>query len=177
MQSWRRKWHPTPVLLPGKFHGWRSLVGCSLWGCEESDMNEQLTHTYQMQSSLQTIQSIQKNWDESELSLRLKKKMLKQRKKRILLYDDFRKIVLIPLLNMVMIHISLKKKSCSLILLFNLSATSLPAIKFIITQIQLTRFLWLQLKSLSSLFHAQKNKCQQKKQQEGFMRCAIIPAA
>ena len=29
----RRQWHPTPVLLPGKSHGWRSLVGCSLWGC------------------------------------------------------------------------------------------------------------------------------------------------
>ena len=31
----RRRWHPTPVLLPGKFHGWRSLVGCSPWGCKE----------------------------------------------------------------------------------------------------------------------------------------------
>ena len=30
---WRRQWHPTPVLLPGKSHGWRSLVGCSPWGC------------------------------------------------------------------------------------------------------------------------------------------------
>ena len=29
----RRRWHPTPVLLPGKSHGWRSLVGCSPWGC------------------------------------------------------------------------------------------------------------------------------------------------
>ena len=29
---WRRKWHPTPVLLLGKSHGWRSLVGCSPWG-------------------------------------------------------------------------------------------------------------------------------------------------
>ena len=29
----RRQWHPTPVLLPGKFHGWRGLVGCSPWGC------------------------------------------------------------------------------------------------------------------------------------------------
>ena len=29
---WRRKWHPTPALLPGKPHGWRSLVGCSPWG-------------------------------------------------------------------------------------------------------------------------------------------------
>ena len=30
--SQRRQWHPTPVLLPGKSHGWRSLVGCSPWG-------------------------------------------------------------------------------------------------------------------------------------------------
>ena len=36
----RRWWHPTPVLLPGKSHGWRSLVGCSPWGSEESDMTE-----------------------------------------------------------------------------------------------------------------------------------------
>ena len=34
---WRRKWHPTPVLLCGKSHGWRSLVGCSPWGCKNSD--------------------------------------------------------------------------------------------------------------------------------------------
>ena len=38
----RRQWHPTPVLLPGKSHGWRSLVGCSPWGREESDTTEQL---------------------------------------------------------------------------------------------------------------------------------------
>ena len=38
----RRQWHPTPVLLPGKPYGWRSLVGCSPWGCEESDMTERL---------------------------------------------------------------------------------------------------------------------------------------
>ena len=31
---WRRQWQPTPVLLPGKSHGWKSLVGCSPWGCE-----------------------------------------------------------------------------------------------------------------------------------------------
>ena len=42
---WRRQWHPTPVLLPGKSHGWRSLVGCSPWGCQESDTTEQL-HFY-----------------------------------------------------------------------------------------------------------------------------------
>ena len=39
---WRRQWHPTPVLLPGKSHGRRSLVGCSPWSCEESDTTEQL---------------------------------------------------------------------------------------------------------------------------------------
>ena len=40
--NWRRQWHPTPVLLPGKSHGQRSLVGCSLWGREELDTNEWL---------------------------------------------------------------------------------------------------------------------------------------
>ena len=39
---WRKQWHPTPVLLPGKSHGWRSLMGCSPWGCEKSDMTERL---------------------------------------------------------------------------------------------------------------------------------------
>ena len=38
----RRQWHPIPVLLPGKSHGWRSLVGCSPWGCKESDRTERL---------------------------------------------------------------------------------------------------------------------------------------
>ena len=37
-----RQWQPTPVLLPGKSHGWRSLVGYSPWGREESDTTEQL---------------------------------------------------------------------------------------------------------------------------------------
>ena len=40
--SRRRQWHPTPVLLPGKSHGQRSLVGCSPWGRKESDMTEWL---------------------------------------------------------------------------------------------------------------------------------------
>ena len=40
--SQRRQWHPTPVLLPGKSHGQRSLVGYSPWDCEESDMTERL---------------------------------------------------------------------------------------------------------------------------------------
>ena len=39
---WRRQWQPTPVFLPGKSHGRRSLVGCSPWGHEESDTTERL---------------------------------------------------------------------------------------------------------------------------------------
>ena len=39
---WRRQWHPTPVLLPGKSHGRRSLRGCSPWGCWGSDTTERL---------------------------------------------------------------------------------------------------------------------------------------
>ena len=35
-----RQWHPSPVLLPGESHEWRSLVGCSPWGREESDVTE-----------------------------------------------------------------------------------------------------------------------------------------
>ena len=38
----RRQWHPTPVLLPGKSHVRRSLVGCRPWGLEESDTTERL---------------------------------------------------------------------------------------------------------------------------------------
>ena len=41
--SCRRKWWPTPVLLPGESHGWRSLVGCSPWGWKKSDMTEWLS--------------------------------------------------------------------------------------------------------------------------------------
>ena len=39
---WRRKWQPTPVLLPGKSHGWSSVV----WGCKESDTTERLHFMY-----------------------------------------------------------------------------------------------------------------------------------
>ena len=38
----RRQWHSTPVLLPGKSHGWRSMVGCIPWGRQESDTTERL---------------------------------------------------------------------------------------------------------------------------------------
>ena len=41
-ETWRRKCQPTPVFLPGKSHGQRSLVGYSPWACKESDRTEDL---------------------------------------------------------------------------------------------------------------------------------------
>ena len=41
-KRWRRPWHPTPVLLPGKSHGRRSLVGCSPWFHAESNTTDRL---------------------------------------------------------------------------------------------------------------------------------------
>ena len=38
--SYPLAWHPTPVLLPGKPHGWKSLVGCNPWSRQESDTTE-----------------------------------------------------------------------------------------------------------------------------------------
>ena len=53
---WRRQWHPTPVLLPGKFHGQRSLVGYSPWGRKESDMTERLHFHFTQSCSLRVQQ-------------------------------------------------------------------------------------------------------------------------
>ena len=54
---WKREWLPTPVFLPGEFHGQRSLVGYSHWGCRESDTTEQLTlhHTTAFISHASTV--------------------------------------------------------------------------------------------------------------------------
>ena len=43
---WRRKWQPTPVCMPGKFHGPRSLVGYSLWDGKELDTTERLRFSF-----------------------------------------------------------------------------------------------------------------------------------
>ena len=44
---WSRKWHPTPIFLPEKCHGQRSLVGYSPWGHKELDTTEHVsTHTH-----------------------------------------------------------------------------------------------------------------------------------
>ena len=40
---WRREWQPTPLFLPGKSNGWKSLVGPNSWGHKESDLTE---HTH-----------------------------------------------------------------------------------------------------------------------------------
>ena len=54
---WRKEWHPTPVFLPGEFHGQKSLVGYSPWGRKESDMTESLsTYAYQTQRITARIQ-------------------------------------------------------------------------------------------------------------------------
>ena len=48
--AWRRQWHPTPVLSPGRSHGRRSLVGCSPWGRQELDTTEQLHFHFSLSS-------------------------------------------------------------------------------------------------------------------------------
>ena len=53
----RRQWHPSPVLLPGKSHGQRSLVGCSAWGRQELDTTEQL-HFHPLEKEMATHSSV-----------------------------------------------------------------------------------------------------------------------
>ena len=50
-----KKWQPTPVLLPGKFHGRRSLVGCSPWGCKESDITERFCFTFSLLAHIRSL--------------------------------------------------------------------------------------------------------------------------
>ena len=54
---WRRRWHLTPALLPGKSHGRRSLVGCSPWGRQESDTAERL-HFHALEKEMATYPSV-----------------------------------------------------------------------------------------------------------------------
>ena len=48
---WRRKWQPTPVLLPGKSHGQRNLVGYSAWGRKSQTRLSDFTFTFTRLSS------------------------------------------------------------------------------------------------------------------------------
>ena len=59
---WRGKWQPTPVFLPGKSRGQRSLVGYSSWGCKESDTTEQLNWTEDITPTLRGGKNTQKNY-------------------------------------------------------------------------------------------------------------------
>ena len=64
---WRREWLPTPVFLPGEFHGQRTLVGCSLWGHNELNTTEQLSLFSRSQAHVsknihQTLLSLTKIW-------------------------------------------------------------------------------------------------------------------
>ena len=63
--SRNRRWHPTPVLLPGKSHGRRSLVGCSPGGHEESDTTEQLHFHF----SLFTFMHRRRKWQPTPVFL------------------------------------------------------------------------------------------------------------
>ena len=59
LTSRRRQWHPTPVLLPGKSHGQRSLVGISPWGHEELDTTEWLHfHLHVLEKEMATHSSV-----------------------------------------------------------------------------------------------------------------------
>ena len=63
MPIWRRKQQPIPVLLPGKSHGQRSLVGYSPWGHEELDMTERLQfqfhfHFHALEKEIATHSSV-----------------------------------------------------------------------------------------------------------------------
>ena len=53
----RRQWQPSPVFLSGKSHGWKSLVGCSPWIHEESDMTERL-HFHALEKEMATHFSV-----------------------------------------------------------------------------------------------------------------------
>ena len=59
------QWHPTPVLLPRKSHGRRSLVGCSPWGHKELDTTEVTAHTH-------SVFTFMNFWDVSQRGLNLK---------------------------------------------------------------------------------------------------------
>ena len=71
MIPWRRGWQPSPVFLPGEFHGQRSLVGCSPWGHKELDtLSNSLSHTHthththflEVKCSLGLILSVGARW-------------------------------------------------------------------------------------------------------------------
>ena len=68
--SRRRQWQPTPVLLPGKSHRRRSLVGCSPWGREEPNTTERLSSSRSSSSVFNTSLSfLTSGWQLSEFCI------------------------------------------------------------------------------------------------------------
>ena len=58
---WRRQWHPTPVLLPGRSHGRKSLVGCSPWGVKSQTRLSDFTfpfHFHALEKEMTTHSSV-----------------------------------------------------------------------------------------------------------------------
>ena len=69
LNPWRRKWQATPVFLPGKSHGQRSLMGYSPKGCKESDTTQPLrAHTWDRKAS-PLGQQLRCPWSEPQWSL------------------------------------------------------------------------------------------------------------
>ena len=64
---WRREWQPTPVFLPGEFHGQRSLMGYSPWDRKELDTTEQLTHATRRLCDLTENPDSQHDWSWSQI--------------------------------------------------------------------------------------------------------------
>ena len=62
---WRRKWQPTPVFLSGESQGWRSLVGCRLWGRTESDTTDATWQQQQQQQCVVISCAAALPWEES----------------------------------------------------------------------------------------------------------------
>ena len=90
---WSRKWQPTPVFLPGEFHGQRSLVGYSPWGCKESDTTEHahtcLSHQRQWRPcGLKRNYCFSLNYLE-EFKLEIKKNKLGIFSQRVITRDTF----------------------------------------------------------------------------------------
>ena len=71
---WRRKWQPTPVFLPGKSHGQRSLAGYSPWGCQRAG-HALLTEPAYMQCIIHTFYCCVK---QLKIFLQRKKRHLKE---------------------------------------------------------------------------------------------------
>ena len=74
VDAWRRAWLPTPVFLPGEFHGQRSLAGCSPWICKELDTTERQTlslfFSYAIDGNAKSCNCYGKQYDNSSKHLK-----------------------------------------------------------------------------------------------------------